>query len=75
MVDKSSFVEMLLHVLNVETQPDIQVERWEEELIACGACDASGVVDAKHFVSREMWKSIGRVAILRVLAKSKQDEL
>eukprot|EP00971_Amphidinium_carterae_P276058 5478060-Amphidinium_carterae.1 len=39
---------MLVHVLNVE--PDIQTEGWEEELAASGACDASGVVDVKHFV-------------------------
>eukprot|EP00971_Amphidinium_carterae_P113788 2254647-Amphidinium_carterae.1 len=44
MVDKSSFVKMLVHVLNVETN-DIQSERWEEELTASGACNASGVVD------------------------------
>eukprot|EP00971_Amphidinium_carterae_P315729 6275983-Amphidinium_carterae.2 len=51
MVDKSSFMKMLLHVLDVEEQPDIQTERWEEELTASGACDASGVVDLKHFVA------------------------
>eukprot|EP00971_Amphidinium_carterae_P291656 5789972-Amphidinium_carterae.1 len=51
MVDKRSFVKMLLHVLNVETQPDIQTERWEEELTASGACNASGVVDVKLFVA------------------------
>eukprot|EP00971_Amphidinium_carterae_P269331 5343028-Amphidinium_carterae.1 len=51
MVDKSSFVKMLLHVLHVEAHPDIQSERWEEELTASGACDASGVVDVRHFVT------------------------
>eukprot|EP00971_Amphidinium_carterae_P178246 3535831-Amphidinium_carterae.1 len=74
MVDRSSFMKMLLHVLTVEGQRDIQPERWEEELNASGVCDAFGVVDVKHFVSREMWKSIGRVAILRVLAKSKFED-
>eukprot|EP00971_Amphidinium_carterae_P005524 109753-Amphidinium_carterae.1 len=42
---------MLLHVLHVEAHPDIQIERWEEELTASGACDASGVVDVMHFVT------------------------
>eukprot|EP00971_Amphidinium_carterae_P244866 4861663-Amphidinium_carterae.1 len=51
MVDKSSFMKMLLHVLNVETQPNIETERWEQELTASGACNASGVVDVKHFVA------------------------
>eukprot|EP00971_Amphidinium_carterae_P230565 4575835-Amphidinium_carterae.1 len=83
MVEQSSFVKMLLHILKLEVQPDIQASRWEEELAASrweeeitasGACNASGVVDVKHFVSREMWKSIGRVAILRVLAKSKVED-
>eukprot|EP00971_Amphidinium_carterae_P260046 5159505-Amphidinium_carterae.1 len=73
MVDKSSFLKMLLHILNVETQPDIPTERWEEaeehELTASGACNASSVVDVNLFVS------IGRVAILRVLAKSKQEDI
>eukprot|EP00971_Amphidinium_carterae_P291177 5781492-Amphidinium_carterae.1 len=50
MVDKSSFVKMLLHVLNVETRSDTQSEHWEEQLTASGACNASGVVDVKHFV-------------------------
>eukprot|EP00971_Amphidinium_carterae_P196209 3892955-Amphidinium_carterae.1 len=43
MVDKSSFVKMLFNVLHAEAQPNIQTERWEEELTASGACDASGV--------------------------------
>eukprot|EP00971_Amphidinium_carterae_P304503 6050812-Amphidinium_carterae.1 len=42
---------MLLHVLNVEAHPDIQTERWEEQLTASGACNESGVVDARHFVT------------------------
>eukprot|EP00971_Amphidinium_carterae_P189151 3755070-Amphidinium_carterae.1 len=74
MVDKSPFLKMLLRVLTVEAGTDYQTARWEEELTASGACNASGVVDVKHFVSREMWKSIGRVAILRVLAKSKIED-
>eukprot|EP00971_Amphidinium_carterae_P217158 4311054-Amphidinium_carterae.1 len=51
MVEKSSFVKMLLHVLHAEAHPDIQSERWEEELTASGARDASGVVDVRHFVT------------------------
>eukprot|EP00971_Amphidinium_carterae_P340194 6478403-Amphidinium_carterae.1 len=50
MVAKSSFMQMLVHALNVETH-DIHSERWEEELTASGACNASGVVDVKHFVA------------------------
>eukprot|EP00971_Amphidinium_carterae_P253531 5033641-Amphidinium_carterae.1 len=43
---------MLVHVLNVEAQPDSsETERWERELTASGACNASGVVDVKHFVA------------------------
>eukprot|EP00971_Amphidinium_carterae_P314762 6256892-Amphidinium_carterae.1 len=49
MVERSSFMQMLAHAMNVEA-PDIQSERWEEELAASGACNASGVVDVKHFV-------------------------
>eukprot|EP00971_Amphidinium_carterae_P290740 5773257-Amphidinium_carterae.1 len=45
MVDKSSFMKVLFHVLNAEApyQPDIETERWEQELTASGACNASGV--------------------------------
>eukprot|EP00971_Amphidinium_carterae_P209093 4148179-Amphidinium_carterae.1 len=71
MVDKGHFMQMLLHILDVEAETDVEMERREEELTASGACNASGLVDVKHYVSREMWKSIGRVAILRVLAQSK----
>eukprot|EP00971_Amphidinium_carterae_P188167 3735047-Amphidinium_carterae.1 len=45
MVDESSFMKMLLHVLHVEAETDNRSERWEEELTASGACNASGVVD------------------------------
>eukprot|EP00971_Amphidinium_carterae_P055023 1084169-Amphidinium_carterae.1 len=44
MVDRSSFMQMLAHALNVESH-GIQNKRWEEELTASGACNASGVVD------------------------------
>eukprot|EP00971_Amphidinium_carterae_P243199 4829667-Amphidinium_carterae.1 len=44
MVDKSSFMKMLVHALHVEAR-DAQSEHWEEELTASGACNASGVVD------------------------------
>eukprot|EP00971_Amphidinium_carterae_P037553 738333-Amphidinium_carterae.1 len=50
MVDKGSFMKMLVRALNVEAH-DIQSERWEEELTLSGACNASGVVDVKHFVT------------------------
>eukprot|EP00971_Amphidinium_carterae_P106656 2112810-Amphidinium_carterae.1 len=50
-VDKSSFMKILLHVLNVEAETDNRSERWEEELTASGACNASGVVDVKHVVA------------------------
>eukprot|EP00971_Amphidinium_carterae_P150720 2988309-Amphidinium_carterae.1 len=43
-------MKMLLHALNLEAH-DIQRERWEKELTASGACNASGVVDVKHFVA------------------------
>eukprot|EP00971_Amphidinium_carterae_P209577 4157639-Amphidinium_carterae.1 len=42
MVDKSSFMKMLVHSLNVQAH-DIHSERWEQELTASGACNASGV--------------------------------
>eukprot|EP00971_Amphidinium_carterae_P165406 3279007-Amphidinium_carterae.1 len=42
MVDKSSFMQMLAHALNVETHDTIS-ECWEERLTASGACNASGV--------------------------------
>eukprot|EP00971_Amphidinium_carterae_P242845 4821836-Amphidinium_carterae.1 len=42
MVDKKSFMQMLVHAMHVEA-PDIQSERWEVELTASGACNASGV--------------------------------
>eukprot|EP00971_Amphidinium_carterae_P068121 1348520-Amphidinium_carterae.1 len=51
MVDKSLFMKILLRVLNVEEGTDSQSERWEEELIASGACNASNLVDLKHFVA------------------------
>eukprot|EP00971_Amphidinium_carterae_P205286 4074443-Amphidinium_carterae.1 len=50
MVDKSSFMQMLLHALNVEAN-DTQRECWEKILTASGACNASGVVDVKHIVA------------------------
>eukprot|EP00971_Amphidinium_carterae_P274115 5440294-Amphidinium_carterae.1 len=41
-------MQTLLHALHVET---FDMERWEEELTASGACNTSGVVDVKHFVT------------------------
>eukprot|EP00971_Amphidinium_carterae_P244891 4862190-Amphidinium_carterae.1 len=57
MVDESSFMKMLLGVLNVEAETDIQIARWEEELAASEACNACGVVDVRHYVSRVLAKS------------------
>eukprot|EP00971_Amphidinium_carterae_P105065 2080462-Amphidinium_carterae.1 len=51
MVDRSSFMKMLLHIRNVEAETDIQTDRCEQELTSSGACNASGVVDVKHFVA------------------------
>eukprot|EP00971_Amphidinium_carterae_P063124 1249240-Amphidinium_carterae.1 len=48
MVEKSSFMQMLVHALHVEAP---NIERWEEELTASGACNAFGVVDVEHFVA------------------------
>eukprot|EP00971_Amphidinium_carterae_P053826 1060083-Amphidinium_carterae.1 len=45
MVDKSSFMKMLLHVLNVEAEMDNHTARWEEILTASAACNVSRVVD------------------------------
>eukprot|EP00971_Amphidinium_carterae_P340349 6478653-Amphidinium_carterae.1 len=61
MVDKSSVMKMLLHVLDVETETCIQTEQWQEELTASGACSASGVVDVKHFVAFCLQRRLTRV--------------
>eukprot|EP00971_Amphidinium_carterae_P269332 5343029-Amphidinium_carterae.1 len=75
MVDKSSFMKMLFHVMNVEAQPDIQTERWEEELIASGACDASGVVDVRHFVSFSQEEGVeGAETVLGLLSRLQQED-
>eukprot|EP00971_Amphidinium_carterae_P160164 3174938-Amphidinium_carterae.1 len=75
MVDKSSFMKMLAHVLNVEAQPDIRMERWEEELTASGACNASGVVDVKNFVAFCMEEGIERAEnMLGVLSRPPQQD-
>eukprot|EP00971_Amphidinium_carterae_P031767 625846-Amphidinium_carterae.1 len=66
MVDKSSFMQMLVHALNVQAH-DIQSERWEEELTACGACNASGVVDVKHFVAFCLQGGVERAETVQVL--------
>eukprot|EP00971_Amphidinium_carterae_P263926 5236012-Amphidinium_carterae.1 len=50
MVDRSSFMTMLLHVVNGETETDNQSKGWQEVLTASGACNALGVVDVEHFV-------------------------
>eukprot|EP00971_Amphidinium_carterae_P175142 3472015-Amphidinium_carterae.1 len=79
MVDKSSFMQMLVHVLNVETQLDIQAECWEEdeeeELTASGACNASGVVDVKRFVAACQQGCIeGAGKVLGVLSRPQQQD-
>eukprot|EP00971_Amphidinium_carterae_P164541 3262173-Amphidinium_carterae.1 len=62
MVDRSSFMKMLVHALNVEA-PDI--ERWEEELTASGACNVSGVVDVEHFVAFYLQGGVERAEIVQ----------
>eukprot|EP00971_Amphidinium_carterae_P059613 1178853-Amphidinium_carterae.1 len=73
MVDKSSFIKMLLHVLNVEAQ-DSQTERWEEKLNASGACNASGVVDVKHFVAFCMQGGIEGLTTVQGVLFTMQEE-
>eukprot|EP00971_Amphidinium_carterae_P164258 3256415-Amphidinium_carterae.1 len=53
MVDKGSVMKMLVHVLNLEAPPDIEIEHWAFELAASGACNASGdsVVDMRCFIA------------------------
>eukprot|EP00971_Amphidinium_carterae_P226505 4492802-Amphidinium_carterae.1 len=75
MVDRSAFVKMLLHVLNVEAGTDHQVANWEEELTASGACNASGVVDVKHFAAFCLQGGIkGTGAVLGVLPRPQQED-
>eukprot|EP00971_Amphidinium_carterae_P089868 1779234-Amphidinium_carterae.1 len=75
MVDKTSFVRMLLHVSNVEARQDIQIERWQEELTASGACDASNVVDVKHFVAFCLQGGVGGAAtVLGMLSRPQQED-
>eukprot|EP00971_Amphidinium_carterae_P076624 1513459-Amphidinium_carterae.1 len=79
MVDKSSFVKMLLHVmirfsLNVKAHPEIQTERWEEVLNASGACDASGVVDVRRFVTFSQEGGVeGAESMLGVLSRPQKE--
>eukprot|EP00971_Amphidinium_carterae_P012655 249178-Amphidinium_carterae.1 len=75
MVDKSSFMKMLLHVVNVEAC-EFQNNRWEEELTASGACNASGVVDVKRFVAFSLLEGIERAEhpVQGVLSKPQQED-
>eukprot|EP00971_Amphidinium_carterae_P300291 5966418-Amphidinium_carterae.1 len=74
MVDRGSFVKMLLHVLSVEAQPDIQSKCWEEALIASGACDASNVVDVKHFAAFCLQGGVGGAeTVLGMLSRPQQE--
>eukprot|EP00971_Amphidinium_carterae_P240072 4766463-Amphidinium_carterae.1 len=74
MVDKSAFVKMLLHVLNVEAHTDNPTKRCEEELTSFGACNASGVVDVKHFVAFCLPEGAeGTKNVLGVLSRPQQD--
>eukprot|EP00971_Amphidinium_carterae_P116401 2305897-Amphidinium_carterae.1 len=75
MVDRSSFMKMLVHAFNVEAQPDSETERWEQELTASGACNASAVVDVKHFVSFcEQGGLEGAETVQGVLSTSQQED-
>eukprot|EP00971_Amphidinium_carterae_P288965 5737837-Amphidinium_carterae.1 len=75
MVDKVSFMQMLASILNVEAQPDIQIERWEGELLASCACNASGVVDVKHFVSFCLKGVVeGTETVLDILSTPQQED-
>eukprot|EP00971_Amphidinium_carterae_P011214 220884-Amphidinium_carterae.1 len=74
MVDKSSFVKMLLHVLQ-DAQPDFQTERCEEELTTSGACDASGVVNVRHFVTFSQQGGVeGAETMLGLLSRPQQED-
>eukprot|EP00971_Amphidinium_carterae_P120179 2380899-Amphidinium_carterae.1 len=72
-VDKSSFMKILASVLNVEVQLDIQTERWEEELTASGACNASGEVDVTHFVALRLLGVEGAETVQSVLSRPQQE--
>eukprot|EP00971_Amphidinium_carterae_P053140 1046688-Amphidinium_carterae.1 len=74
MVDASSFMKMLAHVLNLEAQSDVQVEQWEEELIAFGACPAPGVVDVKRLVALILIGDEGPKHMLGVLSRPPQED-
>eukprot|EP00971_Amphidinium_carterae_P019388 381764-Amphidinium_carterae.1 len=75
MVDKSSFMQMLLHVLNVEAGTDHQIARWEEELTVSGARNRSDIVDVKHFVAFCMLGGVARVeSVLGVLCRPQQED-
>eukprot|EP00971_Amphidinium_carterae_P101461 2008299-Amphidinium_carterae.1 len=73
MVDKSSFMEMLAHAMNVEA-PYIQSERWEEELTASGACNVSGVVDVKRFVAFCLQGGVARTETVQAVLSRPQQE-
>eukprot|EP00971_Amphidinium_carterae_P202390 4015764-Amphidinium_carterae.1 len=66
-------MQMLAHALNVEA-PDI--ERWEEELTASDACNASGVVDVKHFVAFCLQGGVERAEtpVQGVLSRPQQED-
>eukprot|EP00971_Amphidinium_carterae_P084883 1679650-Amphidinium_carterae.1 len=65
---------MLVHALNVEAN-DTQSECWEERLTASGACNASGVVDVKHFVAICLQQSVERAETVQgVMSRSQQEE-
>eukprot|EP00971_Amphidinium_carterae_P168190 3332419-Amphidinium_carterae.3 len=76
MVDKSSFMKMLVHVLNMEPQ-DIQSEccNWEKELTASGACNASGVVHVRRFLTFCLLGGVERAETMRgVLSTPHQED-
>eukprot|EP00971_Amphidinium_carterae_P215411 4275343-Amphidinium_carterae.1 len=68
-------MKMLFHVLSVEAQPHIETEGWEQELAAAGACNASGVVDVKHFVAFcQQGGGEGTKIVLGVLSTPQQED-
>eukprot|EP00971_Amphidinium_carterae_P175814 3485091-Amphidinium_carterae.1 len=65
-------MQTLVHALHLEA-PDI--ERWEEELTASGACNASGVVDVKRFVAFCLQGGVERAETLQgVLSRPQQED-
>eukprot|EP00971_Amphidinium_carterae_P055512 1094072-Amphidinium_carterae.1 len=61
-------------LVNLKAQ-DVRTERWEEEVTASGACNASGVVDVKHFVAFCLQgRDEGAESVLGMLSRSQQED-